>query len=138
MMPEKSKYDLDAFGTAMIKDCALVTWQDKIWGAWKVLTGEAGIVLVRIKPKDMFPKDLEEHFKKHPEKFEVYKPSFEIPKERNQCLVEKIYGVIDALPGSEEKLQFYDKEFLVHAIMDLIESEGRDDGRAGRKHNPDN
>ncbi len=51
-MLDKYRADMLSLGTAMIKDVNLVTWKDKIWGAWKVLTGDAGIILVRIAPKD--------------------------------------------------------------------------------------
>lgn len=41
----------------------------------------------------------------------------------NISLVEKIYHLLDRLPNSQEKLQFYDREFLAQAIINLIESE---------------
>ncbi len=38
---------------AEIKNATLRTFRQRIWGAWKVLTGEAGIILVRIDPKEV-------------------------------------------------------------------------------------
>jgi hypothetical protein len=38
------------FGKSMIENCILNSWQKRIWGAWKVLCGDAGIILVRHDP----------------------------------------------------------------------------------------
>jgi len=57
-MEEKLEKDLSIFGEFITKNIILDTWPKKIWGAWKVLTGEAGIILVRINLKDIIkPKE---------------------------------------------------------------------------------
>jgi hypothetical protein len=114
-MFDRYRADMLSLGTAMIKDVNLVTWKEKIWGAWKVLTGDAGIVLVRIKPKDFLK---EEKKAKSYGQVEFFSPT----------VVGKIYGILDALPNSEEKLEFYDREFIVQAIIDLLESEKNKNG----------
>ena len=55
-MNVQDKLDLDVavFGQSIIRQATLRTIKDKLWGAWKVLTGEAGIILVRVDPKRIF------------------------------------------------------------------------------------
>ncbi len=50
---EKLAFDRMVFGQSIIEDATLRTFRQRIWGAWKVITGEAGIILVRIDPKEV-------------------------------------------------------------------------------------
>lgn len=43
--------DQAVFSRSIIESLILDSWKKKIWACWKVLNGEAGIVLVRIDPK---------------------------------------------------------------------------------------
>lgn len=49
-MDEKMAKDYSIFGESIVKNITLNTWPKRIWGAWKVLTGEAGIIIVRVSP----------------------------------------------------------------------------------------
>lgn len=40
------------FDPVAIKSCVMDSWYKKVWGAWQVLCGRAGIVFVEIKAKD--------------------------------------------------------------------------------------
>jgi hypothetical protein len=51
---DKLAKDTAIFGQSFVKNCMLKTFPQRIWGAWKVLTGEAGIILVRVSPKDVY------------------------------------------------------------------------------------
>lgn len=42
------------FEEESITQCLLVTRRQRLWAAWKVLKGEAGIILLKIKPKDFY------------------------------------------------------------------------------------
>jgi hypothetical protein len=57
-MSIQDKLDLDVtvFGQSIIRQATLRTFWDKLWGAWKVLNGEAGIILVRISPDQLTTK----------------------------------------------------------------------------------
>jgi hypothetical protein len=48
---EKLAVDMAVFGQTIIKEAILKTFRQRCWGAWKVITGEAGIILMRIDPK---------------------------------------------------------------------------------------
>jgi hypothetical protein len=37
-----------------IKQFVLTTMRQRIWGAWQVLTGKAGIIFIAIKHKDFY------------------------------------------------------------------------------------
>lgn len=50
---DKLAIDIAVYGQQIIRQATLRTLKDKIWGAWKVLTGEAGIILVRVDPKEL-------------------------------------------------------------------------------------
>lgn len=56
-MESKLAHDISVFGESVIKNCILNTWPKRIWGAWKVLNGEAGILIIRVNPKDMYKGD---------------------------------------------------------------------------------
>ena len=47
---ERISLDATVFGTTVIRNCVLKTFPQRCWGAWKVLTGEAGILLLRVDP----------------------------------------------------------------------------------------
>lgn len=53
----KEKLDIDqaVFGQHIMESLMLYGFRKRIWGAWKVLTGEAGIILVRVEPRKMKP-----------------------------------------------------------------------------------
>lgn len=42
------------FNEDIIKQCILDSFLKRLWGAWKVLTGQAGILLLVIKKKDFY------------------------------------------------------------------------------------
>ena len=50
----ESKDIVKFFEDHIVRNCILKTWKDKLWGAWQVLTGNAGIILYRIKKKDFY------------------------------------------------------------------------------------
>jgi hypothetical protein len=50
---DRLSLDTAVFGQSIIRQATLKTFKDKIWGAWKVLTGEAGIILVRVSPEKL-------------------------------------------------------------------------------------
>ncbi len=54
-MDFKDKLDVDqaVFGQSIIQNCILRGWKKKLWACWKVLTGEAGILLLRVSPEDL-------------------------------------------------------------------------------------
>lgn len=54
---DKLAMDTLVFGKNITSCVYLSTWNKRIWGAWKVLTGEAGIVIARIDPKNLYKKD---------------------------------------------------------------------------------
>lgn len=54
---DKLASDTLVFGKNITNCVYLSSWNKRIWGAWKVLTGEAGIVITRINPRDIFKKD---------------------------------------------------------------------------------
>jgi hypothetical protein len=114
MMNFKNRLNVDSavFGQNIIHDFPVVTWKDRIWAAWKVLNGEAGVVLVRIDPKKFY-------------KASTKKSKKETTKQIcNMTFIERLYLIFDSLPSGTDKLESYDKEFFVQAIIDLIESEG--------------
>lgn len=43
------------FSRHILQNIILDSWKKKVWACWKVLTGEAGIVLVRINPEKFKP-----------------------------------------------------------------------------------
>lgn len=49
---EKLDVDMAVFGHNVIQNFVLGSFRKRLWGAWKVLTGEAGIILVRVDPED--------------------------------------------------------------------------------------
>ena len=51
---EKLTFDRMMFGQSIIKDATLRTFRQRIWGAWKVITGEAGIIMVRVPPDKVY------------------------------------------------------------------------------------
>lgn len=53
-MNDKLAMDLDLFGESIIKKCVMIKFHQRLWGAWKVITGEAGIVLIRVCPKKKY------------------------------------------------------------------------------------
>jgi hypothetical protein len=52
-MMDTLAYDISVFGEAIVQQCVLNNIWKRIWGAWKVLTGEAGIILVRVSPEKL-------------------------------------------------------------------------------------
>ncbi len=48
--------DISVFDENIIKNCVLRTLKQRIWGAWQVLIGEAGIIIVRVNPKKYWVK----------------------------------------------------------------------------------
>lgn len=51
---EKLRGDESVFGKSMVENCILNSWKKRLWGAWKVLCGDAGIILVRLKHEDCY------------------------------------------------------------------------------------
>ena len=51
---ENIAHDISVFGEALTKQCILITFWQRIWGAWQVLIGEAGIIFLRVKHKDFY------------------------------------------------------------------------------------
>lgn len=45
------------FDVEMIRSCILDTFRKRLWGAWQVLKGKAGIVFFEIKAKDIYKED---------------------------------------------------------------------------------
>ena len=45
------------FDEEIIRSCVMDTFLKRIWGAWQVLIGRAGILLLIIKKTDFFRKD---------------------------------------------------------------------------------
>jgi hypothetical protein len=52
-LEDKLAVDLSIYGQEIIRQVVLRTLKDRLWGAWKVLCGDAGIILVRIDPKEV-------------------------------------------------------------------------------------
>jgi hypothetical protein len=52
----KQKYIDKLFDEVIIQQCILNTFYKRLWGAWKVLRGKAGIILLEINPKDFYKK----------------------------------------------------------------------------------
>lgn len=46
--------DQMAFGGYALKHVPLDSWRKRIWGAIKVLTGEAGLLFIRIPPEKIY------------------------------------------------------------------------------------
>ena len=46
------------FDEELIKQCILNTFLKRIWGAWKVLNGEAGIIVISVHIKKFHKKNL--------------------------------------------------------------------------------
>jgi len=42
------------FTAEMIKTCTLETLKQKLWGAWMVLSGKAGIIIIPLQAKDVY------------------------------------------------------------------------------------
>jgi len=51
--------DYSVFEEAIIRQCVLDTFIKKVWACWKIITGEAGILLVRINPKNVGREEIE-------------------------------------------------------------------------------
>lgn len=49
---EKLKVDSAAYGHHIVKNIAPQTFKERVWCAWKILWGEAGIAIVRVSPED--------------------------------------------------------------------------------------
>jgi len=47
---------LSFFDEAIIHQYMLTSFKKRLWGAWEVLTGRAGIILVKINYKDFYKK----------------------------------------------------------------------------------
>lgn len=45
---------MKVFEDELIKQCVLITLKDRLWGAWQVLMGRAGIILLSIDPKKFY------------------------------------------------------------------------------------
>lgn len=45
------------FDTGIIKSCTMDTFRKRLWGAWQVLNGKAGIVFIEVKHEDFYFKD---------------------------------------------------------------------------------
>ena len=43
--------DVLKFGKNITQNIFMNTWQRRVWGAWQVLNGNAGIIILRIDPK---------------------------------------------------------------------------------------
>lgn len=54
-LEDKLQKDLDIFGKYITKNIFLDSWQKRLWGAWMVLIGDAGIILVRLNPDKLKP-----------------------------------------------------------------------------------
>ena len=44
--------DQMVFDELILKTCILNTFWKRLWGAWKILCGEAGILLIKINPQN--------------------------------------------------------------------------------------
>ena len=53
---EKLTKDTSIFGEEVVKNCVLRTFKQRLWGAWKVLMGEAGIVFIHLDRKKFLKK----------------------------------------------------------------------------------
>lgn len=42
------------FGQHVVENIVLRTWKKRLWAAWKVLNGEAGIILLRVDPRKVY------------------------------------------------------------------------------------
>ena len=56
-MIDKIAQDYSVLGEAIIKNCILDTFPKRIWGAWQVLIGNAGILIVRVNPRKVYLKE---------------------------------------------------------------------------------
>lgn len=49
--------DQATFAKSVLENIILDSWKKKIWACWKILIGEAGILLVRLDPEDLNEKE---------------------------------------------------------------------------------
>lgn len=54
---KRKEYIDKLFEGSIIKQCMLLTIRQRIWGAWQVLSGKAGIILIKIKYSDFYNKE---------------------------------------------------------------------------------
>jgi hypothetical protein len=55
-LEDKLAIDMAVYGQEIIRQITLRTFRERFWGAWKVIIGEAGIIMVRVNPKKVFIK----------------------------------------------------------------------------------